>query len=322
MNSNSLKFIQKKLEVSISVILLFVLHSEGSSPGRQGFHMIVSGDGSLFGSIGGGIMEHKLVELAKKKLVQKEKTVELKYQFHDKSHASNQSGMICSGHQIIALFPLFQENLRLFQRIKQVENNRSSCKIILSPMGVSIQDIRDQQSPLGWHISDEKNWHYAQALKKQKVIHIFGGGHVSLALSEVMRFLGFYIKVYEDRPNLNTLNQNTFCHEKHIQNYDQVGLLLNDCANDYVVIMTFGYRPDKAILIQLLSKSFAYIGMMGSKAKIKTLLGELESAGYPYSVYQHVHTPIGLDIKSETPEEIAISIAAQIIQKTNKKYET
>ena len=72
MKKEAVQFIQQKLATSTAVMLLYVLHSEGSSPGRQGFHMVVAKDGELFGSIGGGIMEHKLVEFSKKKLAEKE----------------------------------------------------------------------------------------------------------------------------------------------------------------------------------------------------------------------------------------------------------
>ena len=97
-----------------------------------------------------------------------------------------------------------------------------------------------------------------------------------------------------------------------------IGAQLENCLDDYVVIMTFGYRPDKIILRQLLKKDFFYIGMMGSKAKINTLLEELEMEGFPKESYEHIFTPIGLKIFSKTPQEIAISIAAEIIRETNK----
>src|SRR5688500_2407862 len=103
------KLIAKSLDQRIPVTLLYVLESSGSSPGRQGFFMAVNANGEMEGSIGGGIMEHKFVELAKEKLKNKELNIEqgtrisergsIKKQIHDKSVATNQSGMICSGEQ-------------------------------------------------------------------------------------------------------------------------------------------------------------------------------------------------------------------------------
>ena len=134
-----------------------------------------------------------------------------------------------------------------------------------------------------------------------------------------MNFLGFYIKIYDDREAINTLQENNFCHEKHLISYDLIGNQLKNCQDDYVVIMTFGYRPDKIVLKQLLKKKFLYIGMMGSKAKIKKLLTELEMEGFSKESYEHIFTPIGLEIFSKTPQEIAISVAAEIIRETNRE---
>ena len=96
------QLIHKSLVQNIPVMLLYVLQSKGSSPGRQGFFMAVNKQGEMEGSIGGGIMEHKFVEMAKERLQdsnEKEKETVIKKQFHDKSATKNQSGMICSGEQ-------------------------------------------------------------------------------------------------------------------------------------------------------------------------------------------------------------------------------
>src|ERR1043165_1596774 len=101
--------INKSLGKNIPVMLLYVLESKGSSPGRQGFFMAVNAKGDMQGSIGGGIMEHKFVEMAREQLrvVSDElRAPDLRKQVHNKSAAKNQSGMICSGEQTIFLFKL------------------------------------------------------------------------------------------------------------------------------------------------------------------------------------------------------------------------
>src|SRR5829696_5921746 len=101
------KQICKDLEQNIPVILLYVLESKGSSPGRQGFFMTVNATGAMQGSIGGGIMEHKFVEMAREKLQVASSELQagqIKKQIHDKSAAKDQSGMICSGEQTIFLY--------------------------------------------------------------------------------------------------------------------------------------------------------------------------------------------------------------------------
>jgi xanthine dehydrogenase accessory factor len=101
------EFIYNNLQQNIAVMLLYVLESEGSSPGRQGFFMAVNEQDEMIGSIGGGIMEHKFVEMAKEKLRaagHKLQAGTVRKQVHDKSAAKNQSGMICSGEQTILLY--------------------------------------------------------------------------------------------------------------------------------------------------------------------------------------------------------------------------
>ena len=96
-------FINKNLQQSIAVMLLYVLESKGSSPGRQGFFIAVNANGEMEGSVGGGIMEHKFVEMAKERLRLGKLESGVKKQIHDKSAAINQSRMNCYGEQKILL---------------------------------------------------------------------------------------------------------------------------------------------------------------------------------------------------------------------------
>ncbi|MDX1407124.1 MAG: XdhC family protein, partial [Saprospiraceae bacterium] len=101
----------KALSGGERAVLLYVLRSEGSSPGRRGFVMCVQENGEIHGTIGGGIMEHKLVELARSMIENQSPQAVLKEQQHSKDHPVNQSGMICSGSQYIALIPLMRQDL-------------------------------------------------------------------------------------------------------------------------------------------------------------------------------------------------------------------
>ena len=313
------KFILDKLSSAQQLILLYVLESEGSSPGRQGFKMAVAADGDFFGTIGGGIMEHKLVEKAKTMLQQDEMVVLLMRQHHDKEHTTDQSGMICSGSQLNAFIPLSSSDKKNIETIVQ----DGQLIIQLSPKGLNIQDLTPKDKNFSLQFQSEQDWMYSEKLNQRPVIHIIGGGHVSLALSELMCFLGFYSKVYDDRPELNTILQNFFANEKVIiPGYEQLGKYINDCKNDYAVIMTLGYRTDKIALQQLLNKDFFYLGMLGSEHKIETLFSELKSEGISSESLKKVFTPIGVNIYSKTTPEIAVSIAAEIIRKKNKDLPT
>lgn len=308
------KFIQKKLAAGKPVILMYVLQSEGSSPGRKGFKMAVANDDEFCGSIGGGIMEYKLVEKAKVMLRQNEKKVLLQHQYHDKDKIKDQSGMICSGSQLIVFMPLsIVEKDIIEQIISSTKKN-----IQLSPLGLQLSN----ESIPGLQYVSETEWLYTEAINTQPVIHIIGGGHVGLALSELMKYLGFYIKIYDDRQDLNTITANSFADEIKQVQYENIGNLFEQCNNDYVVIMTVGYRNDKIVLKQLVQHSFFYLGLLGSDNKINMLLDEMRLEGYTLQQLKNIHTPIGINIFSKTPKEIAVSIAAEIIREKNKLLPT
>jgi xanthine dehydrogenase accessory factor len=300
------EFIQSALSETNPVMLIVVLDSQGSSPGRQGFMLAVSLDGKFHGTIGGGVMEFKLVELAKTMLSKSQNKIELKIQYHDKEHAVNQSGMICSGSQVNAFIPFYTTDKQLIEDLLLKENEF----LKITPQGLSI--VPNER--VSFRYLNEENWEYSQAIRERKTIHIIGGGHVSLALSEVMRFLGFYVKVYDDRPSVQTISENSYADEVIlVPSYAELRESMTDIENQYAVIMTVGYRDDKIALKQIIHSPFAYLGLLGSQHKIETLFQELRGEGFSEINLKRVHTPIGINIHSKTSQEIAISIAAEII---------
>lgn len=304
------KFIQQKLAADKNIMLLYVLQSEGSSPGRQGFKMAVASDDEFCGTIGGGIMEYKLVEKAKMLLQQNETAVALQHQYHDKEKTKDQSGMICSGSQINAFIPLSSSDKEIINKI--ISSPEKSIQ--LSAKGLELSD-----KAAGLQYKTDTDWLYRESINEQPVIHIIGGGHVGLALSELMNYLGFYIKLYDNRPDLNTVTANSFADEIHIVDYESIAGEFNQTEHDYVVIMTIGYRTDKSVLKQLINKPFFYIGLLGSDNKIDILMNEMKAEGISQQLLEKIHSPIGINILSKTTKEIAVSIAAEIIRKKNKE---
>lgn len=313
------KLIHKNLNSGTAVMLLYVLESIGSSPGRQGFFMAVNANGEMEGSIGGGIMEHKFVEMAKERLRgQAEKEQEIRKQFHDKSAAKNQSGMICSGEQTILLYRLKLTDTPTVQNIiSSLEQNKNGT-LYLFPSGINFTDsvpIKD------FHFSmrSEEDWEYIEKTGYKNHLFIIGGGHCALAFSKLMRSMDFYIRLYDERKELKTMVENDFVHEKHfINDYSELNALIPSGHNHYVVIMTLGYRTDDTALRSLLGKEFNYLGLLGSAYKTQKMFAEYRKQGVSEKLLEKVHAPIGHSIKSQTPEEIAVSIAAEIIQIKNQ----
>ena len=303
------KFIQEKLNEGKNLQLLYVVESNGSSPGRQGFKMTVASDDSFCGTIGGGIMEFKLVEKAKALLQQSSTKIFLQEQFHDKEKTKNQSGMICSGSQTIAFIPISSKDRNIIEEI--IQSKAKTLEISLN--GILIND----NTAKGFEILSDEEWKYSEPLILQNKIHIIGGGHCSLALSELMHFLGFYVCVYDDRKELNTIEQNKFADQIELINYETIDEEVQFSTSDFVVIMTVGYRTDKIVLQQLINKKLFYLGLLGSKKKIETLFIELLYEGFAQDLINKVHAPIGFHIHSKTTQEIAVSIAAEIISIKN-----
>jgi xanthine dehydrogenase accessory factor len=306
-------FIYRNLSATGNVILLYVLTSEGSSPGRKGFKMAIASTGEMHGTIGGGIMEQKIVTLAIELLIEKRKDVILKQQYHDKQHATGQSGMICSGSQLNAIIPLTDDSMNVIEEIINNHAEKKQMTIHLSEKGISVS----QKEPEGYHLKSEQSWEYSEGLFRKPVLHIFGSGHIGLALSEVMSFTGFYVKLYDNRQGLNTFDQNIHADEKLIIDYENANeIIINE--NDFVVIMTIGYRTDKIVLKQLLLKKIFYLGLLGSSYKIEKLFSELKEEGFSEQLLNSINAPVGIHIASQTAQEIAISIAAEIIRKKNE----
>ena len=313
-------------------MLLYVLESSGSSPGRQGFFMAVSATGEMEGSIGGGIMEHKFVEMAKKSLESgpdsyrggsrwlsgRESERAIKKQIHDKSAAKNQSGMICSGEQTILLYEVKGKDLPAIQDIiASLEKNKNGT-LLLSPEGIQFNDAIPGKD-FEYLFQSEDDWVYKEKTGYKNQLSIIGGGHCALAFSRLMASMDFYIRIYDERKDLKTMVENKAAHEQYfISDYTVLKEMVSPGNNHYVVIMTFGYRTDDVAVRALLEKEFKYIGLLGSKKKIEKMFDDYRKEGVQENWLQRIHTPVGLAIKSQTPEEIAVSIAAEIIKVKNQ----
>ena len=312
------QLLQKSLQEKTPAMLLYVLQSNGSSPGRQGFFMAVNAKGEMHGSLGGGIMEHKFVEMAKAKLKEDVPEISVHNQKHDKLATRNQSGMICSGEQTIFIYKLHEDDHEHIKHITTSIANHESGSLHLSSSGISFSPAVPEFNYVFHHTSDE-DWKLTEKLGYKHRIHIIGAGHCALALSKIMRMMDFYIELYDDRDGLNTMQQNEFAHKKHlVDDYASLIELIAENPDDYVVVMTFGYRSDYIAVWALLQKKFRYLGLMGSKSKIEKMFSDYLQEGIDPIILEGIHAPIGINIKSQTPEEIAISIAAEIIKVKNE----
>ena len=305
------KQILQKLKENNRVILLLVVSHKGSSPGKQGFKMIVSEDGFITGSIGGGRTEFELVEEARRLFYKDTITAFFQNQIH-REDDEEASGMICSGEQLVLFYPLDGRHIKTIQDI--IENKTGN--IIVKDNSFELTDKEILESDFYFQKTGYE-WIYKEKLDRKSKLYIIGGGHVGLAVSKVFSMLDFHISVFDSRAGLNTFNQNNFADEKYIIDYGFISELIPEGENTFVLILTHGYHTDRQILGKLLNKNYRYLGMLGSKSKVKQTFKNLLKMGFSIESLNKVDAPIGLPIGSKTPEEIAISIAAKIISIRN-----
>jgi len=305
-----------KLQENQTVYVLTVIANSGSSPGRKGFKMLVAEDGFIFGSVGGGVMEFSLVEEVKLLLKKKQTTIFLKKQIHQ-GNVKDSSGMICSGEQTVVFHPLDKKEIPIIENIISCLQNGEKGVLELSDASFNFS-IDSMKEKFEIENKSSENWNYKEQIGFKETLYIVGGGHVGLSLSALMVKLNFNVVVFDNRENLNTLEINSFTSQKKIIDYATIENYIPEGKDTYIAIMTNKYTDDKLVLSKLIGCNYNYIGVLGSKAKLKIMWEVFLKEGISQQKLDTVFAPIGLFIKSETTEEIAVSIAAEIIQVKNR----
>ncbi len=142
---------------------------------------------------------------------------------------------------------------------------------------------------------------------------IFGAGHISKSLSKVLALAGFSAVVVDDREAFASRERFPDADEVHAAEYEEIFPRLGINENSYVIIVTRGHRDDMRVLKLAVGTPARYLAMIGSKRKVIGVIRELEKEGVPRAAFERLHAPMGLDIGAESPEEIAIAVAAEMI---------
>jgi xanthine dehydrogenase accessory factor len=317
------EFVHENLQAGEPLMLLLVVESGGSSPGKAGFKMAVTLSGLSHGTIGGGIMERELAGQAGDQLAGGGVRPRLQKLLHHEAGpgmapSAKRSGMICSGWQRIALLPMGRGDAGAVDSLLFALKRNRPGRLQFSPRGMDFQPGKKQAAAVTFSSRSEDDWVYREQAGLRPTVTIIGGGHVGLALSRVMDGLDFHVRVLDDREGLETMDANAYAQEKHVVNYKNIGKYVGAGGGNYAVIMTFGHQADERVLKQLAGKRLRYLGMLGSPAKIAQIFASLKKQGVGAASLKKVHAPVGLPIHSHTPEEIAVSIAAEIIQVKNR----
>ena len=164
--------------------------------------------------------------------------------------------------------------------------------------------------------------YYVEPLTRAGYAYIFGGGHVGAALVPVLASVDFRVVVYDNRPGFATPEHYPQAERVILGDYLDIGAHLTLTENDYVCIMTPGHQADREVLLQAMRSPATYIGCIGSRHKIASTNKSLMENGIPETELARIHAPIGLDILGQTPAEIAVSIAAEMILHRAKRSGT
>lgn len=287
------------------------------SPGTTGAKLLVSDKADPIGTIGGGIMEYNLVKRAKDILRRGSFTPEIQTLIHRKSGAGEKSGMICAGTQT-NLYVLCrpEEDGDTVERIAHLLENDQSATLTINPSGMDVREQHPDVHQPQIKLSDQEDgWLYEEQLLNFKRIAIIGGGHCSLALSRVMKHVGYEVFVFDTRQDVFTARDNRYARSIHtVDDYREAGGLIDYPELTSVVVMTTDVTSDIRGLLGVMGRPFPFIGIMGSQAKIAEILRRLRDEGVPDDELTRLTAPVGIPMVSHTPEEIAISVAAQILQ--------
>jgi xanthine dehydrogenase accessory factor len=158
---------------------------------------------------------------------------------------------------------------------------------------------------------------FVEPILPKPMLYIFGGGHISAALASVAHQAGFSIGIVDDRDTFANVERFPMSSEIYTSYEDAFEKIRPNSAT-YIVIVTRGHKDDMRVLswaVETESRGFSprYIGMIGSKRKVASVYKALEMAGVSPSKFERIHAPVGLDIGALTPEEIAVSITAELI---------
>ncbi len=332
-------------------VLATLISQSGSAPRSTGTKFIIMEDGSSVGTIGGGRLEALVIEEAKK-VFETHRPIRFAQFLRGTDVAG--TDMLCGGDVEIFLEPVSPNNLNHLQIFKKIIDvlrrggsgllatvvdteqwqARNIPKMFINSNGertgslLGIQEVEDaiaermdpllrerQPTTIMCHDAMGKQLNvFVEPVISDPVLYIFGGGHVSMQVVPLAHLVGFKVVVIDDRPEFT--DPERFPDADEVHNYSFEGVMDKLAVNEssYLVIITRGHAHDKTVLAQSLKTPAGYIGMIGSRRKISIIYKNLMEEGFTREDMDRVFSPIGIEIGAETPEEIAVSIIAELIR--------
>jgi xanthine dehydrogenase accessory factor len=347
--NNVFKNLLEQLERGEQGVMAVIFARAGSAPRTAGARMLVRQDGTIAGTIGGGLLEARVQQTAALSFGTHATQIE---EFSLTGADASQMEMICGGevavlieyvdavdpgqvgfYRAVAAAAANQRRSWLVTVLPDTGDSKPVSHVLLNPgsnanvssppdLELDIDDLsafvqRPQVAGSRYPVlfTQNQNRLLVEPLGMPGTLFLFGGGHVSQKLAPLADTLDFRIVVIDDRSEF--ANDARFPQASEFVIPASFEQSLQDCgvdADSYLVIVTRGHLHDKTVLAQALRTPAAYIGMIGSIRKRNAVYDELRAEGFTDEDFKRVHSPIGLKIGAESPEEIAVSIAAELIQ--------
>lgn len=295
-----------------------VADNTSHSPGTRGAKIFVRADGTTEGTIGGGIMEAEIIERGVAALEAGDFDADYEVLYHRKKGKGAKSGLICAGHQTNVYFLCDPERDRdvIAEVVARLEADRAGL-LRIGPGGMRLEEeseITRERAPIRL-VDHEDGWRYEEQLLNWKRAAIIGGGHCGLALSRVLANLGYTVTLFDTREDVFTFVENEYARYKiAVDDFADAGAHIDHPALTHVIVMTMGQPGDVRGLLGTIEGPYPYIGVMGSSAKLAKIRKDLAAEGISPDLFDRVYAPIGLAMTSNTPEEIAISVAAELLR--------
>ncbi|MCY4482260.1 MAG: XdhC family protein [Spirochaetaceae bacterium] len=309
------------LERGERVFVACVAESTRGSPGTAGAKLLVAEGGELYGTVGGGLMEHRLVEQARELLRGGGARPEKRTLVHSDTTEGEQSGMVCEGSQTNVFCVLADDGDRaIVDALATAVRDDRPAWMAVDAEGLRLVEREADFSRPPFALTGEgESWRYEEDLLNRRRLAVIGGGHCAVALAEAMAPLGYRSRIFDTRTEVVTHDRAARVGTViHVADYAEAGPLIAWPELTAVVVMTADYRTDVRALLGTADLPVAFVGLMGGRRKVARIFGHLREEGVSQEVLDQVHAPVGLDIGSDTPEEIAVSVAAQILRERNR----
>ena len=310
--------VQEHLEAGEEAVLCRVVNTAGSTPRGPGARMAVFSSGSAQGTVGGGAVELQTTVEALRSLRHRRRGFCVSYSLAPVG-GEGDIGMICGGEATVLLQLLTPADAPLIAEAARAAGSGESAWLVTEFTGdgvwtMSVVRQGPEELLQGQPVFQPgQPARYAEPLSRRGTVYLFGAGHVSRELVPLLERTDFPTVVWDDRPELARPELFPGAVRVISGGYETAADQLAVTERDYVVVMTHGHQSDQAVLAFALGTKAAYIGCIGSRRKAAAVNQRLLEAGFSQEAVQRIHSPIGLPIGGETPAEIAVSIAAELI---------